>query len=127
MKVKDGFLQMSQLLIIEKDQKIIELVSISKQNEESHSNHYDDMKKKIQEIEEANEELNIKLEKASEMCDVKEKDIKECEDLLKTKDHETCDTINNGKCNSDTKGNNDAMESNRCQPNYCNHDIFENL
>ena len=44
---------------------------------------------------------------------------------LETKDHETHDIINDDKSNCDTSVNNDAVESNRCQPNYCNHKIFE--
>ena len=71
-----------------KTTRINDLEQISKQNEESHINHYDDMKKKMQEIEEANEELNQELVKASELCDSKEKDKKEMDDLIKTKEHE---------------------------------------
>ena len=44
---------------------------------------------------------------------------------LETKDHETHYIINDDKSNCDTSVNNDAVESNRCQPNYCNHKIFE--
>ena len=47
--------------------------------------------------------------------------------FLESRDNDTHDIINYDKSNCDTQVNNDGVESNICQPNYCNHEIFEKI
>merc|ERR1711892_1052078 len=73
-------------ILEEKETKISELETISIRNEESNNIHYEEMTFKISEMVKTIEDLNEKLSKAKDLCEMKEKDIKEMHTLMKIKE-----------------------------------------
>jgi len=73
-------------ILEDKESKITELETISLKNEESHNIHHDEMTFKINEMVKTVEDLNERLTKSQDLCEIREKDIKEIDVLMKTKE-----------------------------------------
>ena len=75
-------------ILDEKETKISELETTSLKNEDLYNIHYGEMTYKISEMVKTIENINERLAKSKDLCEIKEKDIKEMDALMQTKENE---------------------------------------